>query len=246
MARDRYLYKEWLAMSQKQREALYLKALDGDKVSLSQFRKISTSIRMETNFRLRSLQQGGKDYGKQYDNLMYYLEIEHNITRVPTLRELNNDVDEMMTVNEQAAKFLRSNYSDISYRRYVDRIRVRNLELKFSMENGLDRNIFEGYTEKQKQAFLKWLDTEQASFALDEYGTSDEIIVILADAYHEASKTTNGIRTLNTALAEFEAGDINFNQAMQKVGVSISDRHASRYRAWMGKLEGKNNGHYAR
>ena len=244
--RDRQMYKEWLAMSQKQRERLYLKALNGDKSSLSRFRKISTSIRKETNMRIRELTKARKNYGKAFDNLEYYLQVEQDMTRVPTMSELNNDIESIMTVNTQASKFLKSKYSDVAYRRYVDNIRIKNIENKYSKASGWDRDIFEGYTQKQKEAFLKWLDTEQASYALDEYGTSEEVVMILADAFHESGATTSGIKSLNTALAEFEAGEISFDAAMQKVGVSISDRHSTRLRPWMLQVGSAVNGNYKR
>ena len=187
--RDKNLYLVWQTMTMKEREDLYMDAYEGDKEALSLFRKISTSIRIETNKRIRELKKHGYDYGKAYDNLIRYLQIEQDRNTVPTMSQVNYDIDELMTINEQARKFLKSKYSDWRYRekRTQERIEHFNTDERF-------KGMFDGYTYQEMKDFLRWIAEEEPSYALDEYGLSDQTIVILAGAYHEAGKSTNGLK----------------------------------------------------
>lgn len=232
--RDRTLYLSWITMTQRERENLYVDAFN-DKRSRSLFNKMSTSLRIEANKRLRELETHGYDYGKAYNNLVRYLEIEQDMKRVPFLSEVKYDLDELMTINEQVRKFLKSKYSKLEYREKRLRERIEHFD---SDEHY--KEMWKDWSFKKKKDFLKWLGTEQASFAMDEYGTSDETIIILADAFQEASKKTNGIKVLNQAMDEFNSGDISFNEAMNMVGVSIEKRHSELKKAWHYDKKSKN------
>ena len=225
--KDRNLYLSWLTMTQKEREELYVEA-EHNKASRSLFRKMYTSVKVETNKRMRELKAHDYDYGKQYNNLVRYLNIEQDSNIVPSMTKLKNDIDQMMTVMEQASKFLKSKYS-----KWQNRLLVEQRQMQF-FEDHKERfgDIMGGWKYKEKRAFLRWLHNEEVSFALDEYGTSDETIVILADAYHEAGKQTNGYETLNKAMLEWAGGQITFDDAMKSVGVSIEDRHNERKQNW--------------
>lgn len=223
---DRNLYLSWITMTQKEREELYVDSFTNNK-SRSLFNKISTSIRVETNKRLRALEKKGFDYGRTYNNLMRYLEIEQDKKRIPFMKEVGYDIDELMTINEQARKFLKSNYSKLPYReaQLNRRIEYFDTEEKY-------QGMMKGWRKKEKKEFIRWLSNEEASFAMDEYGTSDETLIILADAFHSSYHQTNGIKTLTRAMMEFNAGEISFNEAMAQVGVNIEDRHPDLVRRW--------------
>lgn len=223
---DRNLYLSWITMTQKERENLYVDSFTNKK-SRSLFNKISTSIRVETNKRLRDLEKKGFDYGRTYNNLMRYLEIEQDMKRIPFMKEVGNDIDELMTINEQARKFLKSNYSKVLFReaQLSKRIEYFDTEEKY-------QDMMKGWRKKEKKEFIRWLSNEEVSFAMDEYGTSDETLIILADAFHESYHQTNGIRTLSRAMLEFNAGEISFDEAMKQVGVNISERHPDLVRRW--------------
>lgn len=222
----RKLYLSWISMTQKEREELYVDSFTNKKTR-SLFNKISTSIRMEANKRLRELEKKGFDYGKTYNNLMRYLQIEHDKNRIPFLKEVDGDIDELMTINEQARKFLKSNYSRASFRKEQLDKRIQYFEMEDKY-----KDMMEGWTRREKKAFIRWLSNEEVSFAMDEYGTSDETIVILADAFHNSYGKTDGMSTLRRAMLEFNAGEISFNEAMLQVGVNIEDRHPDLVRRW--------------
>lgn len=225
--RDRNLYLSWITMTEKERDKLYSEAFT-DAGARSLFNKISTSIRIETNKRLRELERKGFGYGKTYNNIMRYLEIEQGKRRVPYLKEVDYDIDELMTINEQARKFLKSKYSKAEHRE-----KVADRQIEF-FESNKERfgDIFNGLSKKKKRDFLRWLSNEEVSFAMDEYGTSDETVTILADAYQKQSSKTNGIETLNKALMEFNSGEISFDEAMRQVGVNIEEQFPELKRRW--------------
>lgn len=213
---DRNLYLSWLTMTQREREELYVKAFD-DTESRSLFNKMYTSIRMETNKRLKELERKHYDYGKAYDNLVRYLQIEQDHNRVPFQSEIKYNIDDMMTIMTQSRKFLKSKRSKWEFREAETTRRIQHFDSH--EEYG---KMWKGWSKKRKREFLRWLGSEQASFSMDEYGTSDSTIIILADAFNESKKTTNGLKTLNKALDEFNGGMITFNDAMKQVGVNIA------------------------
>lgn len=213
-------------MTQKEREEMYVDSFTNTKTR-SLFNKISTSIRMETNKRLRELKKKGFDYGKTYNNLMRYLQIEHDKMRVPFLSEVNNDIDELMTINEQARKFLKSNYSRSDFRQTQLDKRIEYFEMEEKY-----RDMMKGWGKKEKKEFIRWLSNEEVSFAMDEYGTSDETVVILAEAFHNSYKSTDGMTTLKRAMMEFNAGEISFDDAIKQIGVNIDERFPDLRRQW--------------
>lgn len=222
----RNLYLSWITMTQKEREEMYVESFTNKKTR-SLFNKISTSIRIETNKRLRVLEKKGFDYGRTYNNLIRYLQIEQDKSRVPFLKEVNYDIDELMTINEQARKFLKSNYSKIDFREQQLAKRLKYFELDEKYQD-----MMAGWRRREKKEFIRWLSNEEASFAMDEYGTSDETIIILADAFHNSFHETNGMSALRRAMLEFNAGEISFNEAMKQVGVNIEDSHPDLVRRW--------------
>lgn len=223
---NRALYLSWIAMTQKEREEMYVESFTNVKTR-SLFNKISTSIRIEANKRLRELRKNKFDYGKTYNNFIRYLQIEQGKNRVPFISEVNHDIDELMTINEQARKFLKSKGSDYKFRQVQLDKRIEFFEMDERFEA-----MMAGWKRKEKESFIRWLSNEEVSFAMDEYGTSDETIVILADAFHNSYSQTNGIDTLNRAMLEFNAGEISFDEAMKRVGVNIAESHPELSRRW--------------
>lgn len=94
----RNLYLSWITMTQKEREEMYVESFTNKKTR-SLFNKISASIRVETNKRLRALEKKGFDYGRTYNNLIRYLPIEkirvylYSIERSGRLNPLKNRVE---------------------------------------------------------------------------------------------------------------------------------------------------------
>lgn len=214
---DRNLYLSWLTMTQREREELYVKAFD-DTESRSLFNKMYTSIRMETNKRLRDLERTHYDYGKAYDYFVRYLQIEQDTNKVPYLSNIKYNIDDMMTIMNESRKFLKSKRSKWEFRDAETTRRIAHFDSHPEYSE-----MWKDWSRKKKREFLKWLGTEQASFSMDEYGTSDSTIVIFAEAFNESKKTTNGMKILNQALDEFNGGQITFNDAMKEVGVNIAN-----------------------
>ena len=158
------------------------------------------------------------DYGSSYNNIQFFLNTEYNSNRMQTPKTLGYDPYEMMLQNEQGLKFLKSKVSTVKGARAAEKFRITRLQ---EMEV-----IPENFGYRKNKEFLRFLGTEEVSAAIDQYGTSDIVVKMLWDAYQK--DTSNSISILRKAFAEYLAGRITFDTAMERSGIKVEDYYSGR------------------
>lgn len=211
-------WEELRDMTKRQRRNLTRKAARGDSESLRSLLTFTKEVKKEVNQRLLKLEKANMDYGSSYNNLMFFLNTEFNSNRMQTPKQLKYDAYDMMLQNEQGLKFLRSNVSTVAGARAAEKYRISRLQ---EMEV-----LPSDFNYRKSKDFLRFLGSEEVSAAIDQYGTSDIVVNMLWDAYKKDE--SGSTRIMKTALAEYLAGWITFDEAMERGGIKVEDYYSRR------------------
>lgn len=206
---------DYLEMNRRQRRALARRAEHGDKEAMKVLRKATWNLKVEVNKRIRALKKARLDYGSPVNNLMYFTQTQYRTEKLLSPNELNNDAWDMALQNEQALKFLRNEGTIPEVARDRESHRIKRL-----MEmDALPKK----FTRRTAIEFLRWLGSEEATAAIDEYGRSDTIVEMAYDMYKKQG--TTGLNTISKAVADFMANKkaITLDEALERVGVKIED-----------------------
>lgn len=221
------LWRQYSNLTRRQRRTLERKARKGDADSARAFRAYSNSIRNTANRRLRELEKAGLDYGPAYNNFVYYLQTQFDgRTRVPTLRQLDFDITEQMWVNEFAVKFLKSNLSSVKGMETANYYRIQTLQDYEVLPTEIEKDG--EYIEanwKHFDDFLRFLGSEEVATGIDDYGESDRVVEMLWDYWNRFDEANRGsnIMMIKRAFAQYNAKEMDFAEAMRKVGLKIED-----------------------
>lgn len=219
-------WQQYVKMSVPARRRIKAKALAGDEKALKNLISVSNSIAKAANQRVYRLEKAGYDYGKNYNNLINFTMSNYNTKRLKTAKSLKYDVYQLFDQTEIARKFLRGKGTTVSGAKEIERYRIDTWK-----EKGIIR---EGFTRKEEEDFLRFLGNESVTGAIDAYGTSDTIVEAIHDKYIDAKRAggenaTNAVfRILEKSLAEFNAGSITFDIAMERAGIKIEDYRTGR------------------
>lgn len=233
MRKSRSGWREYMDMDRRKRNSLERRALEGKGNALEEFQRMSRSIRRTANERLRELEKAGLDYGPAYNNFVYYLQSEFDgRTRIPTPRQMDNDIREIRWLNDYAVKFLKSPNSTVKGMERSNRFRVERLidyEIlsgEFVDESGKTREA----TWRDYEDFLRFLGSEEVSSAIDEYGESDIVVDIMWDYWNQFDAKNRGdnLVLMKKALAQYLDGTVDFATAMRRVGVKIENYRSRR------------------
>lgn len=206
---------DYLHMSTKQRRKLARDAARGDKDALASLSQYTRDIKKEANKRLAKLERAGADYGNTYNNLAFFLDTQYDSNRLQSPTQLGYDPWAMSQQNEVAAKFLERKSSTLEGMRSIERHRLEGLKNSGALPENLSH--------RKGKEFLRFLGNEEISAAIDEYGASEVVVEMMYDAYQEGG--TNALRVLNTAMTEWLANRITFDDAMERVGVKVENYH---------------------
>lgn len=222
-------WRTYAKLNRRQRLSLERKARRGDADALSKFNDYSRSIRATANSRLRELEKAGLDYGPAYNNLMHYLQTEFDgRNRLPTPKQMGNDIEEIRWMNDFAVKFLKSPTSTVKGRALSNQYRVEKLQ-EYEV---LPKTFIEGRTGKEMiadwryyDAFLRYLGSEEISTGIDGYGESDVVVDMLWDYWNKFDTEHRGsnLILMKQAFARYNAGQKDFAAAMRDVGVKIEN-----------------------
>lgn len=206
-------YQDYLKMTSRQRRKLALNAKRGNIEAQKQLTQYTREIKAEVNKRLRELEKSNLDYGKAYNNLLFFTQTEYGSNRFQSVSKLDNDWYAMSLQNDIGYKFLNTMTSTKEGARTAERHRMDRLkELEI---------IPEDIAPRREKEFLRFLGNEEISAAIDEYGTSDVIVEMFYDAYKVQG--TQALNILKTSMNEWLANRISFDDAMLRTGIKIED-----------------------
>lgn len=206
-------WEDYLKMSTKQRRNLARKANRGDKAALSSLKQYTRDIKTEVNKRLKSLEKANLNYGKAYNNVMFFTQTQYDKNRLLSPTGLKNDPYDMQLQNEIGIKFLKSDLSTVRGSRDVEQKRLNSLKEKGALPNNISN--------KKAKEFLRFLGNEEISAAIDEYGDSEIVVEMMYDAYKNGG--TSALSALKVSMTEFLSERITFDEAMERVGVKVED-----------------------
>jgi len=213
-------FEDYLGSTKRQRRALARRASKGDKNAMNDLRTITTRLKVMVNKRLRALQHSGLDYGRNYNDLLYYTQTQYKKNRLLSANELDNDVDTMLLQNEVALKFLKSGWSTVEKAKSAEQYRIDRLKEITALP--------ENFTRRRNVKFLRWLGNEESSAAMDRYGRSEVFVDMAYDVYKEKGEA--GLRTLSVLVTEYLADKKTFDEAMKGVGIKIEDYLSKKYK----------------
>lgn len=209
-------WEEFNNLSKRQRLNLTRKAARGDKASIDLIRSFTNEIKVEVNARLRALRKAGMAYGPAYNHLMSFTDTEYESTRFMSFNELKGDVYDAMLQNEHGAKFLKSEYTTVAGAKRAERHRIEKLQELLSLP--------EDFSYRTNKRFLKFLGSEEVSASIEQYGTSHLVVQMLWDAYNgKKVKKLQAPKIMKKALTEYLSGRIDFDTAMERIGVKVED-----------------------
>lgn len=230
MARKMPAWEQYSKLTRRQRNSLERKARKGDASAIKQFKQYTTSIRSATNRRLQALEKAKLDYGTAYNNLIHYLDTQFDgRNRVPTMAQIGNDFEETRWLNDYAVKFLTNNLSTVKGIETSNMHRVNKLQEDYEI---LPKKIIDKDSGEMRDAeyrdfedFLRFLGSEEVATAIDEYGESDIVVDMLWEYWNKDEGLERGANTMmmKRALAQYNAGQIDFDEAMRKVGIKVED-----------------------
>lgn len=206
---------DYLHMSTKQRRKLARDAARGNKEAFASLSQYTRDIKKEANKRLAQLERANVAYGSTYNNLNFFLETQYDSNRLQSPAKLEYDPWAMSLQNEIAAKFLEKKSSTLEGMRSIERYRLEGLK----DVGALPKNL----SHRKGKEFLRFLGNEEISAAVDEYGASEVVVEMMYDAYMEGG--TNALNVLKTAMTEWLANRITFDDAMERVGIKVEDYH---------------------
>lgn len=216
---------EWDAMSRREITQLTRKAARGDRQARSKLLRYSWAISTEANKRFDALEKADKAYGGGYNRAQFYLQIQYDdilrgrADRARTPVELRLDWYGMREQNDQLVHWLTKSISTVEGQIAREKHMLNSLkELNIISDN---------VSYEDSEEFLRWLGNEEIQTAIDEYGTSDEIVEAFHDMYQQKGK--RGLDILSRAFVEYYATrnnnnpTVTFNEAMERVGIKIED-----------------------
>lgn len=204
---------DYMRMSNRQRRILTKKAINGDREARSSLLSYTREIKKEVNSRLVKLERSKMNYGKAYNNLIYFTENEYDSHRFKSPSGLGMDFYDMELQNNIGIKFLNNKSSTVSGARSVEQHRIKALVDLEVLPSDMKR--------RDQKEFLKFLGNEEISATVDEYGDSEIIVEMLYDAYKKGG--SNALKIMRGALTEFLGRRITFDDAMQRVGIKVED-----------------------
>lgn len=206
-------WQDYLKLSARQRRSLAIKAHRGDKGAQSALLQYTRDIKKEVNSRLLALERSNLNYGKSYNNVLFFTQTEYGGNRFKSPTALEHDWYAMSLQNDIGYKFLNTMTSTRQGARLAEKHRIDRLkELEAIPEN---------IGKRQEKEFLRFLGDEAISAAMDEYGTSDIVVEMMYDAYSKGG--SKALSNMRTAMTEFLANRIGFDDAMERVGVKVED-----------------------
>lgn len=211
-------WQDYLKMSARQRRSLALKAHRGDKGAQSALLEYTRDIKKEVNKRLADLEKSNLAYGKAYNNVTYFTETQYGTHRFKSPTSLGYDWYDMSLQNDIGYKFLNNMTSTREGARQAEQHRVARLKELEVLPNNLAK--------RKEKEFLKFLGNEAISAAMDEYGTSTEVVEMMYDAYQQNG--TKALTVMRGAMTEFLAGRTDFDTAMGRVGIKVEDYYRKR------------------
>lgn len=200
-------------MSRSERRLLVERAEQGHIPSIRKMHQYTRDIKTEVTKRLAKLERGNLDYGKVYNNLIYFFQTEHNSNRPLSPSALKYDLWDEFQQNEQSLKFLRNKASVSSYAREVEKHRIKALREQLSVPHKFSR--------KGNIEFLKFLGNEAVSAAIDEYGSSTKIVEEIYNAYFLIDN--KAFSFIERALVEFNAGNYKFDEMMENININVEN-----------------------
>ena len=228
----RALWEEYYKRGIKYRKRFTKRALNHKNHDYEDLITYTKNIRRNVNDRLKALEKAGLDYGKPYNNLQYYLDVEWETNRFPTLSQIKENREKIRDLNEQALKLLRSPLSTGSgmIESNDNRINVlKNYDV-------LPKYVYDEEGEIMREAsykdyrdyddFLRFLGTEEVSTAIEGYGTSEQVVDMLWNYWTtvgDYGENKDNIYLMKRTLASYNAGLVNFDEAMKRVGIKIED-----------------------
>lgn len=209
------MWTDYLELGTKKQNKLARDAERGNIEAIRQLKQYTNEIKTEVNKRLRSLEQSGYDNSKQYNDLVYFTQTEYNSNRFQSPKSLEYDAYSMKLQNNIGIQFLKSNRSTVKGSKESDNYRLKRLQ---EMEV-IPKNI----GKRKATAFLKFLNNEEFTTSIDEYGKSDVVVDMVYDVYEKDG--LNGLNILKRALAEHFANPkkVTFDEAMERVGIKVED-----------------------
>lgn len=190
----------------------------------------SRSIRSAVNYRLKTLRKAGFDYGSAYNNFMHYIDTQYDTNLAPPISSFES-IAELAEFNEYAIKFLKSHESTITGQSEMAKARVNVLrEHEVLPYQVLDKGgYFRDSNYRDFDDFLRFLGTEEVVTSIDEYGTSEVVVDFLWNEWEDHRDDVDNMFMLKVALAQFNAGNISFNELVEERGKKLED-YLVRYR----------------
>lgn len=209
-------WEEFKKMSKRQRLNLTRKAARGDEDAINLIRSFTNEIKVEVNGRLRALRRAGMAYGPAYNHLMSFTDTEYESNRFMSFNELKGDVYDAMLQNEHGAKFLSSEYTTVAGAKRAEKHRIDKLQELLSLPKD--------FSYRANKRFLKFLGSEEVSASIEQYGTSHLVVQMLWDAYNgKGMRKLQAPKIMQRALTEYLSGRIDFDTAMERIGVKVEN-----------------------
>lgn len=207
-------WQDYIKLSTRQRRKLAIKAHRGDREAQASLLRYTMDIKKEVNHRLSLLERNNMAYGKAYNNVLYFTQTEYGTNRFKNPNQIGRtNWYDMALQNDIGYKFLNSMTSTVEGAREAEKHRIKRLkELEV---------IPEEITPRREKEFLKFLGNEEISAAIDEYATSDIVVEMMYDAYKKGGRQS--LQLMRTAMTEFLANRVGFDEAMERVGVKVED-----------------------
>lgn len=211
-------WREYLQMSSRQRRKLALQANRGDSGAQKALLSYTRAIKTEVNARLLKLEKAHLDYGKAYNNVLFFTQTEYGKNRFQSPTALDMDWVAMTLQNDIGYKFLNTMSSTTTGARQAEQHRLEALRKLGKLPEKMKRH--------QEKEFLRFLGQEEISAALDEYGTSEVLVEAFYKKYKEDG--SNGLTKISHAVTEFLANRISFDEAMERVGIKLEDYYSGK------------------
>lgn len=195
-----------------------MQANRGDKSAQKALLSYTRSIKTEVNSRLRELEKAHLDYGKTYNNVLFFTQTEYGKNRFQSPTALDMDWVSMSLQNDIGYKFLNTMSSTKEGAKLAEQHRIEALR-----ELGkIPRNM----KKYQEREFLRFLGQEEISATLDEYGTSEVLVEAFYTQYEKNG--SESLTKISHAVTEFLANRITFDEAMERAGIKIEDYYSGK------------------
>lgn len=237
MAKKKTGYRAFLNLTNVQRTMLYRRANRGNKQAQAQLIAFTRQLAKETNKRMLQLEKKDFAYYHAYNNIYHYtFTMYDGKKRLKLPNYFHNkktgewDWSAIKLQNEQATKFLKSNYSKAEYVNDMEQYRIDKLielgslpeEIRQSKNGTLPQEIYENRGQDFYKNFLRFLGSEEMRTAINEYGTSDILVEMIWVAYSEKNYS---LQMIASALDDYldKSNDVTFDEAMERIGIKIED-----------------------